>query len=213
MQNLTKGITREFVSTALLSMAILGSAVMASRLSDDTGIRLIINMVATVFMIFYLISMNSRHFDIDFNPVVTLFKMFTSEISKSNALIRIFFQFAGALAGALIVNFMFNLKIFSVSSLNRDGINIFAGELIATLGLLWVILSAAQNSNLLVPTWIGAAIFFTSSTAFANPAITFGRIFSESFAGVSFSSAMYLILSQTTALLLMISIRKGVKLN
>lgn len=139
--------------------------------------------------------------------------MFTSEISKSNALIRILFQFAGALAGALIVNFMFNLKIFSVSSLNRDGINIFAGELIATLGLLWVILSAAQNSNLLVPTWIGAAIFFTSSTAFANPAITFGRIFSESFAGVSFSSAMYLILSQTTALLLMISIRKGVKLN
>ena len=139
--------------------------------------------------------------------------MFTSEISKSNALIRILFQFAGALAGALIVNFMFNLKIFSVSSLNRDGINIFAGELIATLGLLWVILSAAQNSNLLVPTWIGAAIFFTSSTAFANPAITFGRIFSESFAGVSFSSSMYLILSQTTALLLMISIRKGVKLN
>ena len=108
---------------------------------------------------------------------------------------------------------MFNLKIFSVSSLHRDGINIFAGELIATLGLLWVILSAAQNSNLLVPTWIGAAIFFTSSTAFANPAITLGRIFSESFAGVSFSSAMYLILSQTTALLLMILIRKGVKLN
>lgn len=213
MQNLTKGITREFVSTALLSMSILGSAVMASKLSEDTGIRLIINMVATVFMIFYLISVNSRHFDIDFNPAVTLFKMFISEISKINALIRIFFQFAGALAGALIVNFMFNLKIFSVSSLNRDGINIFAGELIATLGLLWVILSAAQNSNLLVPTWIGAAIFFTSSTAFANPAITFGRIFSESFAGVSFSSAMYLILSQTTALLLMISIRKGVKLN
>lgn len=213
MQNLTKGITREFVSTALLSMSILGSAVMASKLSEDTGIRLIINMVATVFMIFYLISVNSRHFDIDFNPAVTLFKMFISKISKINALIRIFFQFAGALAGALIVNFMFNLKIFSVSSLNRDGINIFAGELIATLGLLWVILSAAQNSNLLVPTWIGAAIFFTSSTAFANPAITFGRIFSESFAGVSFSSAMYLILSQTTALLLMISIRKGVKLN
>lgn len=213
MQNLTNGITREFVSTALLSMSILGSAVMASKLSEDTGIRLIINMVATVFMIFYLISVNSRHFDIDFNPAVTLFKMFISEISKINALIRIFFQFAGALAGALIVNFMFNLKIFSVSSLNRDGINIFAGELIATLGLLWVILSAAQNSNLLVPTWIGAAIFFTSSTAFANPAITFGRIFSESFAGVSFSSAMYLILSQTTALLLMISIRKGVKLN
>ena len=213
MQNLTKGITREFVSTALLSMSILGSAVMASKLSEDTGIRLIINMVATVFMIFYLISVNSRHFDIDFNPAVTLFKMFTSEISKINALIRILFQFAGALAGALIVNFMFNLKIFSVSSLNRDGINIFAGELIATLGLLWVILSAAQNSNLLVPTWIGAAIFFTSSTAFANPAITFGRIFSESFAGVSYSSAMYLILSQTTALLLMILIRKGVKLN
>ena len=213
MQNLTKGITREFVSTALLSMSILGSAVMASKLSEDTGIRLIINMVATVFMIFYLISVNSRHFDIDFNPAVTLFKMFTSEISKINALIRIFFQFAGALAGALIVNFMFNLKIFSVSSLNRDGINIFAGELIATLGLLWVILSAAQNSNLLVPTWIGAAIFFTSSTAFANPAITLGRIFSESFAGVSYSSAMYLILSQTTALLLMILIRKGVKLN
>ncbi|NBV95732.1 MAG: antitoxin, partial [Actinobacteria bacterium] len=72
MQNLTKGITREFVSTALLSMSILGSAVMASKLSEDTGIRLIINMVATVFMIFYLISVNSRHFDIDFNPAVTL---------------------------------------------------------------------------------------------------------------------------------------------
>ena len=197
-------IVREFLSTGLLSISIIGSAVFAENLTEDFGIRLLINMLATVLMIFILIAINTKESQVDFNPIVTLLRVVNSEMSKRHAGSRICFQLLGAICGAGVVNLMFGNDLITVSNVSRIGFPIALGEMIATLGLLVISKSNHKSMGLIIPAWIGSAFFFTSSTAFANPAITIGRIFTDSFSGVSFYSVPYLIFGQVVALSLVV---------
>jgi glycerol uptake facilitator-like aquaporin len=194
-------LVSEFLGTCLLVCIVVGSGIMATNLSPDIGVQLLINAVSTVFGLMVLIQLLMPISGAHFNPVVTLVNLIQKNVSISTFIKFSIVQTAGAITGAILANAMFNLALFETSTKIRSGSNLYLGEVIATAGLILVInLLVSQEKTALIPvmvaSWIGSAYFFTSSTSFANPAVTVGRIFSESFAGIAPSSVLQFIAAQ-----------------
>jgi glycerol uptake facilitator-like aquaporin len=205
----------EFLGTCLLVCIVVGSGIMATNLSQDIGVQLLINTVSTVFGLMVLIQLLMPISGAHFNPVVTLINLIQKNVSISTFIKFSIVQTAGAITGAVLANAMFNLALFETSTKIRSGSNLYLGEVIATAGLILVInLLVSQDKTALIPvmvaSWIGSAYFFTSSTSFANPAVTIGRIFSDSFAGIASGSVLQFMAAQIIGALLGLGIFKVV---
>lgn len=180
----------EYLGTALLVCIVVGSGIMATNLSDDVGVQLLINTISTVFGLAVLIQILGPVSGANFNPVVTMVDLIQKRSNISTLFQYVVAQTGGAITGAIMANAMFSHPLIEISTKVRTGGNQYLGEIVATAGLILIInLMIHQEKTALIPitvaSWIGSAYFFTSSTSFANPAVTIGRIFSESFAGIA----------------------------
>ena len=191
----------EFVGTALLVCVVVGSGIMGTNLSNDDAVSLIVNTISTIFALALLILVLGPVSGAHFNPAVTLVQLATKAIGVSTAVSYSLAQIAGAIAGAMVANAMFDLTILQISSHLRVSTGTLIGEIVATAGLvalIQVLLARKQDAIIAVSVaaWIGSAYFFTSSTSFANPAVTIGRIFSDTFAGIAPASVLPFIGAQ-----------------
>ena len=183
----------EFFGTALLVAVVVGSGTMAVNISQDVGVQLLINTIATIFALGLLIELLGPISGAHFNPLVTIISVFRREKSLSELLFYVIAQCAGGISGAMLANLMFSHPAIYMSQNTRSGSNLWLGEVVATAGLIFVIFQAISFGKskiipILVPAWIGSAYFFTSSTSFANPAVTIARAFSDTFSGIKLSS-------------------------
>jgi glycerol uptake facilitator-like aquaporin len=198
--NLRKTIA-EAVGTATLLLAVIGSGVMATNLSKDVGVQLTINSAATGLILYILISLLGPISGAHFNPVVTTIQLFKKNMTASLAAAYLVAQLVGAVIGVALANFIFNLPIIEISQKDRTGAELFVSEILATAGLVFIIFTAiAQKSEAKIPVFVGAyisaAYFFTSSTSFANPAVTVARTLSDTFAGIAPGSVLPFIAAQ-----------------
>jgi glycerol uptake facilitator-like aquaporin len=191
----------ELLGSAILVMTVIGSGKMAQNLSTDTAVQLLLNSLATAAILYLLITLLGDISGAHFNPLVTLIVAYKREISLGHTLQFIFAQFLGALTGAGLANILFELPVFTASTNVRSGNHLLLSEIIATAGLIFTIFIAIDQKRekkipALVACWIGGAYFFTSSTSFANPAVTFARGWSDTFAGIAPESIAPFIAAQ-----------------
>ena len=192
-------IGMEFAGTMILALAVVGSGHMAANLSQDGGIRLLINALATAVGLAVVIKVGIKTSGAHFNPVVTLVMVILKKISNQLAVTYIAAQVLGAVLGVGIANLIYDQDFLMQSSILRDGLNLFVSEIFATAVLIWIILNFGKKDELIaiyVPIWIFGAILFTSSTSFANPAITIGRVFTNSITGIALDSVLLFVLAQ-----------------
>lgn len=185
-----KKLFGEYLGTFLLVAIVVGSGIMATDLTNDVGLQLLINTVATVFGLYVLITIIAPISGAHFNPVVTLVDLINEKVNPFIFIQYVLVQIAGAISGAVLANAMFAHPLIETATKVRSGGNLYIGEIVATAGLILIInLLVAQERLALIPvivaSWIGSAYFFTSSTSFANPAVTIGRSFTDSFAGIA----------------------------
>jgi glycerol uptake facilitator-like aquaporin len=190
---LRKKLFAEFLGTAVLVATVVGSGIMATNLSADLGIDLLINTVATVFVLYILITLLAPISGAHFNPLVSAISFFRKELSAASTIYFFIAQILGGSLGAVLANLMFEHPAIEPSQHVRNGSHLLLGELIASAGLIFIIFLAVKQGidkkiPRLVAAWIGAAYFFTSSTSFANPAVTIARGLTDSFSGIKFSS-------------------------
>ena len=173
---------------------------MGQNLSNDNSIILLANTVATGSGLIVLIWMMGSISGAHFNPAVSMIFYFKKQLSGKDFMGYSLSQILGALCGTLLANFMFGLEIYELSQNSRGGINIYISETIATFGLVLVILRvSAYRSELVAPAvglYITSAYWFTSSTSFANPAVTIGRMFTDTFTGIDPANVIFFILFQ-----------------
>ena len=174
---------------------------MATNLSTDIGIQLLINTIATVFTLYIAITLLGPISGAHFNPLVSVVALFQKQLSTSDTFYFIIAQILGGCSGAVIANLMFEHPAMEPSQHLRNGGHLWLGEVVASAGLLFIILLAVKQGidkkiPRLVAAWIGAAYFFTSSTSFANPAVTIARSLTDSFSGIDISSVPAFILFQ-----------------
>jgi glycerol uptake facilitator-like aquaporin len=191
----------ELVGSAALTAIVVGSGIAAAGLSGDAGIQLLINAIATAFGLFVLITVFGAISGAHFNPLVTVVDVVLHHRSPRDLLPYVSAQIIGCIAGSVLANVMFELNPVALSSTDRVTSGHLVAEVVATAGLVSVIfvLARTQRSHHAagaVATYIGAAYFFTSSTSFANPAITVGRMFTDSFAGIAPSAVGWFIVAQ-----------------
>ena len=196
-----RSLVSEFLGTAILVAVVIGSGIMATNLSTDVGVQLLINTISTIFALYILIELLAPLGGAHFNPVVSGAALILKKISLQNFIAYIFVQFAGGFVGAVLANLMFGHPAIEQSTRIRSGGALFLSEVVATAGLVFIIFSALallknEKIPLLVSLWIGSAYLFTSSTSFANPAVTFARSWSESFAGIALESVPLFIAAQ-----------------
>ena len=206
-------VAMQFLGSLVLTVAIVGSGHMATDLAADSGVKLFINALATAVGLAVVIRLGMKVSGSHFNPAVSLVMLILKKITPKVFVFYIFAQIMGAIFGALLANQLFNRKILAQSEILRDGPNLFISEIFATLVLVWIILRFPKRDDLIsiyVPIWIFGAIIFTSSTAFANPAITIGRVFTSSIVGISPSSVFAFILAQLIGALLGLLIARQV---
>ena len=177
----------EFLATGLLLVTVVGSGIMAERLAGgNDAVALLANALATVGGLYVLIEVFGSISGAHMNPAVSAVMAARGELPKTLLPAYILVQLAGAVCGALLANAMFDLPVLEFSTKVRTGMGQWLGEIVATAGLLLVVLRApASRVAVMVAAYIGAAYWFTSPTSFANPAAAFGRMFSDSFAGIS----------------------------
>jgi glycerol uptake facilitator-like aquaporin len=198
---LVRKATAELVGTAFLVAAVIGSGIAASRLSpDDTGLQLLENSVATGAVLVALI-LAFQPVSASFNPVVTLVERALGLVSTTTAATLVGAQVVGGLVGAVVANLMFDLDAVSVSTHERGGSGQLIGEVVATFGLVLVVFGSLRSARIetvafAVGGYIAAAYWFTSSTSFANPAVTLARTLSDTFAGIDPSSVPLFVLMQ-----------------
>jgi len=207
-------LVSEFVGTMLLVCVVVGSGIMGTNLSHDSGLALVINTLSTIFALALLILTIGPISGAHFNPAVSLVQMFNRSLKPGETIAFILAQTCGAILGAILANLMFDQSAIQISQHARVTSGTLIGEVIATAGLIAVIgiLSQRDQGKLIpiaVPAWIGSAYFFTSSTSFANPAVTIGRIFSDTFAGIAPASVLPYIAAQLVGAALGMSIVKG----
>ncbi|MGE0878209.1 MAG: aquaporin [Acidimicrobiia bacterium] len=199
---LERRLVAEALGSCFLIVAVVGSGIMASRLSpDDIGLQLLENAVATAGALIGLILMFGALSGAHFNPVVTLTDRLFGSITTKDAVAYVAAQTVGACIGTLLANAMFALPTFEWSTKVRSSGPLWLSEVIATVGLLLVIHGCVRSGRsdavpFAVGAWIGGAYWFTSSTSFANPAVTIARTLSDSFAGIKPSSAPMFVLMQ-----------------
>ena len=186
---MNRRVLAEFLGTALLVMAVVGSGIMAQNMTKDIGLQLLANAVATGGALFGLITIFGPISGASFNPVVSIVDFFIEKSSSPLQLaLDIVSQILGAIAGCIIANIMFAHPYIEISQKIRTGGPTWFSEVVATVGLLLVIwggIRAKANVAALVAAWITGAYWFTSSTSVANPAVGIGRMFSDSFAGIA----------------------------
>ena len=192
--------TAELVGTMLLVATVVGSGVMATELTDDVALQLLANSLATGAVLVALI-VSLQPVSAAFNPVVTLVEVVLRVVPARVAAVLVVAQVVGGALGAIIANLMFDLSAIDLSTHDRTGTGLWLGEVVATAGLVLVILGCVRAGRTdavawAVAGWIVAAYWFTSSTSFANPAVTIARTLSDTFAGISPSSVPMFVLMQ-----------------
>jgi glycerol uptake facilitator-like aquaporin len=217
--DLARRATAEAIGTALLVAAVVGSGISAQRLSpDDVGLQLLENSIATgaalVALILALGPISGAHL----NPVVTLADRVLGGIATVDALVYLAAQVAGACVGAMVANVMFELPAVTLSTHTRSSGALWFSEVVAAFGLLLVILGVvragrAQVAAFAVGGYIAAAYWFTSSTSFANPAVTIGRSLTNTFAGIAPSSVPAFVVAQIVGALLAVAVARFLRPN
>jgi glycerol uptake facilitator-like aquaporin len=194
-----RAVGMEFLGTAILAFAIVGSGIMATNLTSDSALRLLINAISTAVGLAVVIRVGMKVSGSHFNPAVTLVMLFIKKIDAQSSIFYIGAQIVGAISGVVTANFIFDQKVLDSSMIDRSGSNLFVSEVIATAVLLWIILRFPKRDDLVAlyaPLWIFGGILLTSSTAFANPAITIGRVFTTSITGIAPESILAFIVAQ-----------------
>jgi glycerol uptake facilitator-like aquaporin len=198
---LVRRLVAEFTGTAFLAAGVVGSGIMAERLTDDRGLQLLQNAAATAGVLVALILALGPASGAHFNPAVTLVDRFFGGLDTLTALGYVAAQVTGAIVGVVTANVMFDLSAIDWSTTERSGANLWFAEGVATFGLLIVIFGVVRSGRgamaaFAVAGYIAGAYYFTSSTSFANPALTIGRTFSDTFAGIAPASAPAFIVAQ-----------------
>ena len=209
---LPRRVIAEAIGTGFLIIAVVGSGIMASNLTDDVAVQLLANAGATVGALIALILMFGPISGAHFNPIVTITDCALNGRSWREVVPYFVAQTVGGISGAALANMMFGLDVLGPSTKIRDGGGIWLGEVVAAFGLLSVIFlierHRAETVPLAVGVWIGGAYWFTSSTSLANPAVTISRAFSESFAGIAPESVPMFIVMQLIGLLVALPLLK-----
>ena len=200
----------EFLATALLLVMVVGSGIMAERLAGgNNAVALLANTLATVGGLYILIEVFGPVSGAHMNPAVSTVMAARGELPRMLLPAYIVVQLAGAMCGAMLANAMFDLPLVEFSMKVRSGAGQWLGEIVATAGLLLVVLRApAARVAAMVAAYIGAAYWFTSSTSFANPAAAFGRMFSDSFAGIAPGDVPAFIVAQAIGAAMGVSINR-----
>lgn len=194
-----RAVMMEFLGTAILAVGIVGSGHMLTSLGAANGLELFVNALATAIALAIAIRIGMKISGSHFNPAVSLVMLLLKKIKFKIFLLYVVAQTLGAISGTILANFMFNQQVLAQSEISRDGSNLFLSEIFATMVLLWIILRFPKRDDLVaiyVPLWIFGAILFTSSTSFANPAITVGRVFTSSIVGIAPASVLLFIIAQ-----------------
>ncbi|MER9894800.1 aquaporin family protein [Mesorhizobium sp. M0119] len=188
MVQLSRRLVAEALGTALLVATVVGSGIMADRLSSDVAVSLLGNTLPTGAILVVLITIFGPISGAHFNPAVTLVFALRREIETKAALAYVAAQIAGGIAGTLLAHAMFELPILQVSATVRTGSGQWIAELVAAFGLVFTILAGLRSRPDSIPWLVGlyitAAYWFTASTSFANPAVAIARAFSNTFAGI-----------------------------
>ena len=203
-------LASEFFGTAVLLIAVVGSSFMGANLTSDKALALLINAAVTAAILGIIIKTGLPISGAHFNPLVTIALLTKGSLRLQEALGYLTVQVMGGISGVIIANLMFTESAFESSSTLRSGSGQWIGEIVATAGLIYLALTSNEKSAWkLIPLWIFAAYFFTSSTSFANPAVTIARIFTNAPAGIDSASVLGFIAAQIVgALLVLIAIRK-----
>ena len=196
-----KALVAEFVGTALLLATVVGSGIMGERLAGgNVAVALLANTLATGAMLIALIATFGAASGAHFNPLVTIAEWALKRAPLNKVLVYSLVQVLGAIAGVIAAHYMFDLPLLMESTHARTGPHQWAGEIIASFGLLSVILNVAKTRPDFVPVAVGAyitaAYWFTSSTSFANPAVTIARSFTNTFSGIRPTDVLGFIVSQ-----------------
>ena len=198
---LLRRLAAELTGTGVLVATVIGSGVMATNLTADVALQLLVNALATVAALGVLIATLGPVSGAHFNPVVTFVEAARRDMTAGEAAGYVVAQVVGGLLGAGVANLMFELPVWHASTHQRTGVALWLGEVVATAGLLFTIGAIVRTDRghlgpVLVPAWIGAAYFFTSSTSFANPAVALARSTSDTFAGIAPGSVPGFVLAQ-----------------
>ena len=213
--SLSRRLVAEAIGTGLLIVAVIGSGIMAERLTDIVALQLLCNAIATGGALVALILIFAPVSGASFNPVVGIVGIFTGEATIRDTAFYAIAQTVGGCVGAVVANLMFDLDAINISEKVRSGSGILLSEVVATVGLLVVIYGTirAQRANLVpitVAAWITGAYFFTSSTSLANPAVTVARSLSNTFAGIAPESVPMFVLMQLIGAVLAVATIKFV---
>ena len=196
-----KKIFAEFFGTALITTAVIGSAHMATIWTKDGAVWLLVNMISTVAALYIAINLFAEISGAHFNPVVSLVVMINRKLDLQEFFLYVIAQVSGAITGSLIAQANFDRPLLSVSDMERGEMNLLGAEFVASFGLTLIAIASwkafeIQQRAALLSLWIASAYFFTSSTSFANPAVSLGRMFTDSLAGISPSSLLLFIPAQ-----------------
>lgn len=208
-----RAVMMEFLGTAILAVGIVGSGHMLTSLGAANGLELFVNALVTAVALAIAIRIGMKISGSHFNPAVSLVMLLLKKIKFKIFLLYVVAQTLGAISGTILANFMFNQQVLAQSEISRDGSNLFLSEIFATMVLLWIILRFPKRDDLVaiyVPLWIFGAILFTSSTSFANPAITVGRVFTSSIVGIAPASVLLFIIAQLLGGLLGLLVAKQI---
>jgi arsenate reductase len=205
---LVRRAVAEFIGTALLLIAVVGSGIAAQTLSSgQTGLELLENAAATGAALVAIILAVGPVSGAHLNPIVSGADAYFGGLRRHELLIYVVVQILGALVGVVLANLMFSLPVVSISTHVRSGPGLWLGEVVATFGLLLVIFGVVRSGRagaapFAVGAYITGAYFFTSSTSFANPAVTIARTLSDTFAGIAPASVIPFIVAQTVGALI-----------
>ncbi len=196
--DLLRKLASEAIGTMLLLAVVIGSGIMAEQLADgNMALALLANTLATVGGLYVLIEVFGPISGAHFNPAVSAVMAWRGDLPRASFIPYVAAQLLGAMLGAWLAHLMFDLQVLQFSSKVRSGMGQWVAEAVATAGLLLVILRAPPGRAApMVAAYIGAAYWFTASTSFANPAAVFGRMFSDSFAGIAPGSAWGFVAAQ-----------------
>ncbi len=201
----------EFIGTAMLLMGVIGSGIMAERITDDVGLVLLANAAATAGVLYIIILMFAPISGAHFNPAVTIADAALGRRRWAEVGPYVGAQVAGGALGAVIANLMFELDAINVSDKVRDGSGQYIGEVVATFGLVLLIFMLVRSGRDhlaagAVAAFIGAAYWFTSSTSFANPAVTLTRTLSDTFAGIDPGSVPLFLVMELVGMALAVAV-------
>ena len=198
--SLNQKLLAEYIGTLMLVFSVVGSGIMANNLSpNNEGVVLLANAIATGAMLYVIITIFAPISGAHFNPIVSLYFRIYNELNNLSFVSYVIIQIIGGISGTILANYLFNELFIDLSNKDRSGINILVSEVIASIGLLISIvlcIKSKKDPAIIVALYITGAYWFTSSTSFANPAVTIGRMFTDTFTGIQPENVFLFIISQ-----------------